>query len=50
MFRILRLRADLALKIANVLLHATAQQNQYFTELPREAAEAMMAAPRSHRR
>jgi hypothetical protein len=33
---------DLALKIANRLLLARRLQDQYFTELPREAAEAMM--------
>jgi hypothetical protein len=40
----LRDLTDLALKIANRLLLARGLQDQYFTELPREAAEAMMKA------
>jgi hypothetical protein len=38
----LRELTDIALKIANRLLLARRLQDQYFTELPREAAEAMM--------
>jgi hypothetical protein len=38
----LRHLTDLALKIANRLLLARGLQDQVFTELPREAAEAMM--------
>jgi hypothetical protein len=40
----LRDLTDRALKIANRLLLARGLQDQYFTELPREAAEAMMKA------
>ena len=40
----LRDLTDLALKIANRLLLARGLQDQYFTELPRDAAEAMMKA------
>lgn len=40
----LRDLTDLALKIANRLLLARGLQDQFFTELPREAAEAMMQA------
>jgi AbiU2 len=40
----LRDLTDLALNIANRLLLARGLQDQYFTELPREAAEAMMKA------
>src|SRR5258708_6090075 len=35
---------DIALEIANQLLLAGGLQNQYFNEMPREAAEAMMKA------
>jgi hypothetical protein len=38
----LRDLTDMALKIANRLLLALGRQDQCFTELPREAAEAMM--------
>jgi hypothetical protein len=38
----LRDLTDIALKIANQLLSASGLQEQYFTELPREAADAMM--------
>jgi hypothetical protein len=38
----LRDLTDIALKISNRLLVARGLQDQYFTELPREAAEAMM--------
>jgi hypothetical protein len=40
----LRDLTDITLKIANRLLLARGLQDQYFTELPREAAEAMMKA------
>jgi hypothetical protein len=40
----LRDLTDMALKIANRLLLARRLHDQYFTELPREAAEAMMKA------
>jgi hypothetical protein len=40
----LRDLTDVALKIANRLLIARGLQDQHFTELPREAAEAMMKA------
>jgi hypothetical protein len=40
----LRELTDIALEITNQLLLARGLQNQYFTELPREAAEAMMKA------
>lgn len=40
----LRDLTDIALKAANRLLLAFGLQDQYFTELPREAAEAMMQA------
>jgi hypothetical protein len=40
----LRNLTDIALKITNRLLLARRLQDQYFTELPREAAEAMMQA------
>ena len=40
----LRNLTDIALKITNRLLLARRLQDQYFTELPREAAEAMMKA------
>ena len=40
----LRDLTDMALKIANHLLLAGGLHDQYFTELPREAAEAMMKA------
>jgi hypothetical protein len=42
----LRDLTDKALKIANRLLLARGLEDQYFTELPREAAEAMMKALR----
>jgi hypothetical protein len=38
----LRDLTDMALKLANRLLLARGLQDQYFTELPREAADAMM--------
>jgi hypothetical protein len=40
----LRDLTDMALEIANCLLLARGLQNQYFTELPREAVEEMMTA------
>jgi hypothetical protein len=40
----LRDLTDIALNIANHLLLARGLQDQHFTELPREAAEAMMQA------
>jgi hypothetical protein len=40
----LRDLTDMALKIANRLLLAHGLHDRYFTELPREAAEAMMKA------
>ena len=40
----LRELTEIALKIANRLLLACGLQEQYFTELPRKAAEAMMEA------
>ncbi|WPO40614.1 hypothetical protein [Tardiphaga sp. 42S5] len=42
--RQLRELADLALDVANQLFSARGLQSQYFSELPREAAEAMMEA------
>lgn len=40
----LRELTDIALEVANRLLQACNLQHQYFTELPRKAAEAMMKA------
>jgi hypothetical protein len=44
----LRDLTEIALKIANHLLLARGPRGQHFTELPREAAEAMMKALGSH--
>ena len=42
--RQLRELTDVSLEIANRLLLACGLQNQYFTDLPREAADEMMRA------
>jgi hypothetical protein len=44
----LRQLTEMALQIANRLLLAHGLKDQYFTEFPREAAQAMMRTLSSH--